>query len=80
MAMQWPWQYSFPPFFTIQPNSDTRQKQLEAWCELVLDYYKSQKSYILDINEAYDKPLFFNQEIKREFFPGCCCPLCALLY
>lgn len=63
---QWPWQYSFPPFFTIQPNSDTRQKQLEAWCALVLNYHKSQKLYILDVGEAYDKPLFFNQKINSK--------------
>ena len=37
---QWPWQYSFPPFFSIQPNLDTRGKQIDAWKNLVLSYYK----------------------------------------
>ena len=66
VKFQWPWQYHFPPFFTIQPNSDTRHKQLEAWCNLVLDYHKSEKLYLLDVNDSYDKPLFKNEEINRE--------------
>jgi hypothetical protein len=36
--MEWPWQYSFPPFFTLQPHAPTREKQLEAWKHLVLSY------------------------------------------
>ncbi|KAL1416444.1 hypothetical protein MTO96_000725 [Rhipicephalus appendiculatus] len=27
---EWPWQYGFPPFFTLQPTLATREKQLEA--------------------------------------------------
>ena len=64
---QWPWQYNFPPFFTIQPNSDTRQKQVEAWCDLVLNYHKATKSYVLDVNEATGLPLFYNDKINRKF-------------
>ena len=60
-----PWQYNFPPFFTIQPNIDTRKKQLEAWCELVLNYQKRKKSYTLDVNEAQND-IFHNQEINRK--------------
>ncbi|XP_064598356.1 vacuolar protein-sorting-associated protein 25-like [Liolophura sinensis] len=62
----WPWQYDFPPFFTIQPNSDTRKKQLEAWCSLVLNYHKQRKVYSLDVNEAQDSPLFHNKKISRK--------------
>ena len=36
--MEWPWQYSFPPFFTLQPHQATRAKQIEAWRHLVLNY------------------------------------------
>ena len=36
--MEWPWQYSFPPFFTLQPHAPTREKQLEEWKHLVLSY------------------------------------------
>ena len=65
-SFQWPWQYKFPPFFTIQPNRDTRHKQLDAWCDLVLKYHKMKKSYVFDVNEAYDSPLFNNKAINSK--------------
>lgn len=61
----WPWQYCFPPFFTIQPNLETRDKQLSAWCDLVLKYCKANNKYIIDVREAESWPLFNNQEIQR---------------
>ena len=60
-----PWQYSFPPFFTIQPNIDTRKKQLEAWCDLVLTVQKGRKSYSLDVAEAQNS-IFCNKDIDRK--------------
>lgn len=60
-----PWQYSFPPFFTIQPNIDTRKKQLQAWCDLVLAAQKNKKSYTLDVKEAHNT-IFSNKEIDRK--------------
>ncbi|CAF4513724.1 unnamed protein product [Rotaria sp. Silwood1] len=44
------WYYDFPPFFTLQPNLDTRRKQLDAWCSLVLDYCRLKKVCQLDQN------------------------------
>uniref|UniRef100_A0A1B6C7Q5 Vacuolar protein-sorting-associated protein 25 n=1 Tax=Clastoptera arizonana TaxID=38151 RepID=A0A1B6C7Q5_9HEMI len=64
--MEWPWQYSFPPFFTIQPNVETRKKQLEAWRFLVLEFYRVNKLYILDVREAERLPLFNNSSINRK--------------
>ncbi|CAG5100182.1 Similar to Vps25: Vacuolar protein-sorting-associated protein 25 (Drosophila melanogaster) [Cotesia congregata] len=46
--IEWPWQYSFPPFFTLQPHAETKEKQLSAWTSLVLNYYQSTKQSILD--------------------------------
>ncbi|KAK7466644.1 hypothetical protein BaRGS_00037252 [Batillaria attramentaria] len=63
---EWPWQYKFPPFFTIQPNLETRKKQLEAWCSLVLTYQRHKKSYSLDVTEAQTSPLFHNKAINRK--------------
>lgn len=63
---QWPWQYNFPPFFTIQPNLDTRTKQLEAWQNLLISYYKHHKLYRLDVTEAQTSELFCNDSIKRK--------------
>ena len=64
-SIEKPWQYNFPPFFTIQPNIDTRKKQLEAWCQLVLDTQKSCNSHSLDVNEALGT-IFTNKEINRK--------------
>ncbi|XP_025108598.1 vacuolar protein-sorting-associated protein 25-like [Pomacea canaliculata] len=65
-AFEWPWQYKFPPFFTIQPNLETRKKQLEAWCSLVLSYQRHSKSYNLDVTEAQNSELFHNKAISRK--------------
>ena len=64
-TFQWPWQYDFKPFFTIQPNLDTRAKQLEAWCELVLLYHRHTRSYVMDVSEAQSSELFCNSKINR---------------
>ncbi|ELT92317.1 hypothetical protein CAPTEDRAFT_161891 [Capitella teleta] len=63
---EFPWQYNFPPFFTLQPNADTRRKQLDAWRSLVLDYHRHNKQYTLDIAEAQSSDLFFNKSINRK--------------
>ncbi|XP_050419406.1 vacuolar protein-sorting-associated protein 25 [Patella vulgata] len=63
---EWPWQYKFPPFFTIQPNLETRKKQLEAWCSLILSYHRHTKSYSLNITEAQSSPLFYNKSLSRK--------------
>ncbi|XP_054257977.1 vacuolar protein-sorting-associated protein 25 [Macrosteles quadrilineatus] len=65
-TLEWPWQYSFPPFFTIQPNEETRKKQLDAWKSLVLEYHRSEKLYVLDLREAETSPLFNNASISRK--------------
>eukprot|EP01135_Chromosphaera_perkinsii_P004550 Nk52_evm20s288 gene=Nk52_evmTU20s288 len=65
-SFEWPSMYRFPPFFTIQPNHDTLQKQLEAWRDLVLRYFKHNKLSRLDVAEAASMPLFHNKEIGRK--------------
>ncbi|KAK6642738.1 hypothetical protein RUM43_004240 [Polyplax serrata] len=63
---EWPWQYNFPPFFTIQLNSETLKQQLQAWKQLVLDYLKAKKQSLLDVREAQQTPLFRNTTINRQ--------------
>ncbi|XP_014666555.1 PREDICTED: vacuolar protein-sorting-associated protein 25-like [Priapulus caudatus] len=63
---EFPWQYSFQPFFTLQPNLDTRKKQVEAWCSLILAYHRHERQYILDVVESQNSPLFCNKEINRK--------------
>lgn len=64
--ISWPWQYNFPPFFTIQPHSETKAKQLEAWQTLITDYLKATKQSTIDIRESHSSPLFHNAEISRK--------------
>ncbi|XP_012276013.1 vacuolar protein-sorting-associated protein 25 [Orussus abietinus] len=64
--IQWPWQYSFPPFFTLQPHTETREKQLAAWKNLILEYYRVTKEAVLDIREVHNCPLFHNTTIDRK--------------
>ncbi|CAD7089166.1 unnamed protein product [Hermetia illucens] len=59
----WPWEYNFPPFFTLQPNNETRTRQLTVWNNLTRNYYKHRNQSSLDINE--DSPLFCNNALKR---------------
>ncbi|KAL3285491.1 hypothetical protein HHI36_000023 [Cryptolaemus montrouzieri] len=64
--ISWPWQYSFPPFFTLQPHPETRSKQVAAWKTLILDYCRQTKTYSLDVREANQWPLFSNSAINRK--------------
>jgi ESCRT-II complex subunit VPS25 len=66
MSFQWSWQYDFPPFFTLQPNSSTREKQLEAWASLSLDYCQHNKLYTTDLSELHQSQLFNNERIARQ--------------
>lgn len=64
--MEWPWQYNFPPFFTLQPNEDTRRKQLDAWSDLIISYCKQNRVYELDLAESVKSELFSNKKIDRK--------------
>jgi len=61
----WPVQYSFPPFFTIQPNAETKKKQLDIWTQLVLNYCRANKMFVLDKSDN-SSVLFNNREISRQ--------------
>jgi ESCRT-II complex subunit VPS25 len=61
--MEYPSIYSFPPFFTKQPNNDTWSKQLEMWQELLLSFVKYHKQFHISTDP---KQLPFNNpEIQR---------------
>ncbi|GER54845.1 vacuolar protein sorting-associated protein [Striga asiatica] len=48
---------------SIKPVRDTREKQIQLWKELILDYSRSQKVYVVGLDE--DFPLFTNPVIER---------------
>lgn len=62
-SFQLPEFYSFPPFFTIQPNVTTREKQMGLWRELILSYHTGLKIKTLVV---HDCPLWKNDDIGRE--------------
>ncbi|XP_071941385.1 vacuolar protein-sorting-associated protein 25-like [Antedon mediterranea] len=64
--LEWPWQYNFPPFFTIQPNLETQKKQIEGWCDLVLLFSQQNKIFQLDVKESSTNPPFSNSQINRK--------------
>jgi ESCRT-II complex subunit VPS25 len=62
---EFPWQHNFPPFYTLQPNLESRKKQLEAWRTIVLDYCQRRSLTSLDLREAAQSELFNNTSIQR---------------
>ncbi|KAF8379015.1 hypothetical protein HHK36_028442 [Tetracentron sinense] len=55
--------FNYPPYFTLQPVRDTREKQVQLWKELILDYCKTQKIFVIGLEEEF--PLFTNPLIER---------------
>uniref|UniRef100_A0A8R1TNP5 Vacuolar protein-sorting-associated protein 25 n=1 Tax=Onchocerca volvulus TaxID=6282 RepID=A0A8R1TNP5_ONCVO len=66
MSFKWPWQYEFPPFFTLQTTLVTREKQLEAWSRLVVDYCQFHKIYTVDLADISNSELFVNSTLNRK--------------
>lgn len=64
-TFNYPWEYNFPPFFTIQPNIETRKAQLEAWRSLILDFCQHQNIHQLHLRDWLNKPPFHNESIDR---------------
>src|SRR5690606_14443462 len=61
----YPPHYSFPPFFTLQPNLSTRAHQYQLWTTLVCAYMRHHKLYRLKIPADLAKPPFSNPAIQR---------------
>ncbi|KAF3487103.1 hypothetical protein F2Q69_00057032 [Brassica cretica] len=58
--------FNYPPCNAsriLQPVRDTREKQIHLWKELILDYCKSQKVFLIGIEEDFH--LFSNSAIDR---------------
>ena len=67
--------------FFSQPNMDTRQKQMEGWCSLILSYCRHHKIFVLDLPGALSNslPLFHNRgECSAELKTHCMKPFAAL--
>ncbi|OXV10027.1 hypothetical protein Egran_02210 [Elaphomyces granulatus] len=57
--------YSFPPFFTPQPNSSTRHSQLQKWSALIQSWCRHHRIYRLSLIDAIDTPLFHNSALRK---------------
>ncbi|KAI5370388.1 putative ESCRT-II complex, Vps25 subunit, winged helix-like DNA-binding domain superfamily [Septoria linicola] len=60
---------SFPPFYTLQPNSTTRARQLELWSSLVTSYCAYHRLFRLSLS-APPADLFANSSISRSLKPA----------
>ncbi|KAM4085219.1 hypothetical protein ACJW30_10G010200 [Castanea mollissima] len=56
--------FNYPPYFTLQPVRDTREKQVQLWKDLILDYCRTQKIFVIGLEEE-DFALFSNPVIER---------------
>uniref|UniRef100_A0A1B0C073 Vacuolar protein-sorting-associated protein 25 n=1 Tax=Glossina palpalis gambiensis TaxID=67801 RepID=A0A1B0C073_9MUSC len=61
---QWPWEYEFPPFFTLQTHEETQKRQLDVWCNLFLKYLKHLNKFRINVNES-TFPLYCNESVNR---------------
>ncbi|KAK4252697.1 hypothetical protein QN277_014441 [Acacia crassicarpa] len=55
--------FNYPPYFTLQPVRATREKQVQLWKDLILDYCRTQKIFVVGVDEEF--PLFSNPAIER---------------
>lgn len=60
-----PRDYSFPPFYTIQPNLTTREKQFQKWSSFIQSYCRHHRIYRLSLIDMISSPLFYNAELKK---------------
>jgi ESCRT-II complex subunit VPS25 len=70
-AFSFPQHYHFPPFFTKQPNFETNSMRVQMWKELILDYCRHNRIFILNVREAVaSSSLFGNEAISRRLQPS----------
>eukprot|EP00897_Mesotaenium_endlicherianum_P007107 jgi/Mesen1/6424/ME000329S05585 len=55
--------YNYPPYFTLQPVKETRERQVQLWKDLILKYCKHYRKHIVGLDEEF--PLFNNSSIDR---------------
>lgn len=70
-AFVWPQHYSFPPFFSKQPNVETNAIRVQMWKDLILGYCRHHRVFVLHVREAVaTSPLFGNEAISRRLQPA----------
>jgi len=57
--------YSFPPFFTLQPNLVTLSRQLSLWSSLIQSYCAHNRIFRISLTQVASTPLFQNATLNR---------------
>jgi ESCRT-II complex subunit VPS25 len=65
-SFTFPPHYSFPPFFTRQPNPITRSSQYTSWSTFIQSYCRHNRIFVLTLIDALDSPLFHNKALGRK--------------
>ena len=65
LDFKYPRPYFFPPFFTLQPNTTTRNAQFDKWSSFILSYCRHSRIWKLSIIDALDTPLFHNSKLRK---------------
>lgn len=67
VAFVFPPIHSFPPFYTLQPNPQSRAQQLAQWRKLILDYCRQHRIFTLSVasQDETHSALFGNSQIQR---------------
>ncbi|WVN87288.1 uncharacterized protein L203_102466 [Cryptococcus depauperatus CBS 7841] len=70
-GFEFPAIWSFPPFFTLQPNPSTLARQLEIWRSLLLAWARHERVFEVNADSTGKDVLqvFENREINRKFLP-----------
>ena len=58
---------SFPPFYTLQPNASTREKQLQLWAQCILSHFSAEGRGVMQ--PLADHEIFVNKELDRRLSP-----------
>ncbi|KAI9827565.1 MAG: hypothetical protein M1832_004915 [Thelocarpon impressellum] len=57
--------HSFPPFYTLQPNSSTLQSQFSSWSSLIRAYCRHHRLFRLNVSVALEWDLFHNRGLRK---------------
>ncbi|CAK9785673.1 ESCRT-II complex, vps25 subunit [Cutaneotrichosporon oleaginosum] len=61
--------WSFPPFFTLQPNPSTQAHQLTLWSEIILGWAKHDRVFSVNADSPEPGEVFTNGKIQRRLLP-----------
>ena len=65
MTFIFPAIHSFPPFYTLQPNTTTREAQLRHWSKLIQSYCRHYRLFKLSISDQLDSELFSHRTLRK---------------